>query len=104
MAFANEGLMIAEQGWDRRDSPGSVIGFGSGTGSATPLAWSSGNQYRERVKHRNTADCCGASFQKIAKGKMTDSNSSSAGGRAGSGFVFTADLGDPFRQRTGPAE
>ena len=35
--FANDGLMIPEQVWDR-DGPGFRIG--TGTGSATPLAWS----------------------------------------------------------------
>ena len=35
--FANDGLMIPEQVWDRK-GPG--FRFGSGTGSATPLAWS----------------------------------------------------------------
>jgi glucoamylase len=38
--FANEGGMIPEQVWDRKDSPGVAFRFGSGTGSATPLAWS----------------------------------------------------------------
>ncbi len=37
MAFANDGMMIPEQVWDRDNSSGR---FGSGTGSATPLAWS----------------------------------------------------------------
>jgi glucoamylase len=32
--FANDGLMIPEQVWDRGEN------FGKGTGSATPLAWS----------------------------------------------------------------
>ncbi len=36
MRFANGGMMIPEQVWDR-DSP---FRFGGGTGSATPLAWS----------------------------------------------------------------
>jgi glucoamylase len=36
--FANEGLMIPEQVWDT-DGPANVR-LGSGTGSATPLAWS----------------------------------------------------------------
>jgi glucoamylase len=40
MAFANDGMMIPEQVWDRGESPGSAFRFGSGTGSATPLAWS----------------------------------------------------------------
>jgi glucoamylase len=35
--FANDGLMIPEQVWDR-DEPG--FRLGAGTGSATPLAWS----------------------------------------------------------------
>jgi glucoamylase len=32
--FANDGLMIPEQVWDRGED------LGKGTGSATPLAWS----------------------------------------------------------------
>lgn len=39
-AFANDGLMIPEQVWDLKKSPGFGLRFGSGTGSATPLAWS----------------------------------------------------------------
>ena len=38
--FANDGLMIPEQVWDREESPVSSLRFGAGTGSATPLAWS----------------------------------------------------------------
>ena len=37
--FANDGLMIPEQVWDRRAGPPG-FSFGAGTGSATPLAWS----------------------------------------------------------------
>src|SRR5882672_4144504 len=40
MAFANDGLMIPEQVWDRSESPRPEFRFGEGTGSATPLAWS----------------------------------------------------------------
>jgi glucoamylase len=40
MAFANDGMMIPEQVWDRKDSPRPELRFGEGTGSATPLAWS----------------------------------------------------------------
>ncbi len=40
MEFANDGLMIPEQVWDQRESPGPELRFGEGTGSATPLAWS----------------------------------------------------------------
>jgi glucoamylase len=39
-AFANDGLMIPEQVWDRHESPALNLRFGAGTGSATPLAWS----------------------------------------------------------------
>ncbi|MDQ1707950.1 MAG: glucoamylase [Pyrinomonadaceae bacterium] len=40
MSFANDGGMIPEQVWDRRESVRSEFSFGEGTGSATPLAWS----------------------------------------------------------------
>ncbi len=40
MRFANDGLMIPEQVWDRADSPQPALRFAAGTGSATPLAWS----------------------------------------------------------------
>jgi glucan 1,4-alpha-glucosidase len=39
LGFANDGLMLPEQVWDRRDSPRPEFVFGEGTGSATPLAW-----------------------------------------------------------------
>ncbi|HEX8422191.1 MAG TPA: glucan 1,4-alpha-glucosidase, partial [Pyrinomonadaceae bacterium] len=39
LGFANDGLMLPEQIWDRRDSPRAEFVFGEGTGSATPLAW-----------------------------------------------------------------
>ncbi len=38
--FANAGGMIPEQVWDRAEATPSRFVFGSGTGSATPLAWS----------------------------------------------------------------
>ena len=38
--FANAGGMIPEQVWDRAEPTASHFVFGSGTGSATPLAWS----------------------------------------------------------------
>ncbi len=44
--FANDGLMIPEQIWDKREVPNAdkqfvpELKFGEGTGSATPLAWS----------------------------------------------------------------
>lgn len=38
--FANEGGMIPEQVWDRAEPTEAKFVFGSGSGSATPLAWS----------------------------------------------------------------
>ncbi len=38
--FANEGRMIPEQVWDRPEPTAFGWGFGEGTASATPLAWS----------------------------------------------------------------
>jgi GH15 family glucan-1,4-alpha-glucosidase len=38
--FANAGRMIPEQIWDRSDGSAEKFSIGSGTGSATPLAWS----------------------------------------------------------------
>ncbi|MCU1266934.1 MAG: glucan 1,4-alpha-glucosidase [Acidobacteria bacterium] len=40
MALANDGMMIPEQSWDRKEHPSSALHLGSGTGAATPLAWS----------------------------------------------------------------
>jgi glucoamylase len=40
MSFANDGMMLPEQVWDRKESPHPKFRFGEGTGSATPLAWS----------------------------------------------------------------
>jgi glucoamylase len=46
LGFANDGLMIPEQVWDRKETPNAdkqfvpELKFGENTGSATPLAWS----------------------------------------------------------------
>jgi glucoamylase len=40
LAFANDGMMIPEQVWDQEEAPSPAYRYGSGTGSATPLAWS----------------------------------------------------------------
>jgi glucoamylase len=53
MAFANDGRMIPEQVWDRRENDGSSFRFGSGTGSATPLAWSMAQFIRLAVNIKN---------------------------------------------------
>lgn len=53
LAFANDGLMIPEQVWDKQETPANIdhqfipeLKFGEGTGSATPLAWSMGQFIR----------------------------------------------------------
>ncbi len=40
LGFANQGLMLPEQVWDKPVGPRRELSFGEGTGSATPLAWS----------------------------------------------------------------
>lgn len=57
--FANEGLMIAEQIWDKPETPKNIdkqfiseLKFGEGTGSATPLAWSMAQFIRLAVNIR----------------------------------------------------
>lgn len=37
--YANEGLMLPEQIWDKSDLPGKELFTGKGTGAATPLMW-----------------------------------------------------------------
>ncbi|MFN2406498.1 MAG: alpha-amylase family glycosyl hydrolase [Pyrinomonadaceae bacterium] len=56
--LANEGRMIAEQVWDRKESPGPAFRFGAGTGSATPLAWSMAQFIRlaMNLKHRRNLE------------------------------------------------
>ena len=41
LGFANQGMMLPEQVWDKPEGPQREFSFGEGTGSATPLAWSS---------------------------------------------------------------
>jgi len=50
--FANEGMMLSEQIWDRPQSPTPDLKFGEGTGSATPLAWSMAQFIRLAVNLR----------------------------------------------------
>jgi glucoamylase len=50
--FANEGMMLSEQVWDRPQSPTPTLKFGEGTGSATPLAWSMAQFIRLAVNLR----------------------------------------------------
>jgi glucoamylase len=46
VGFGTESGLIPEQVWDRPESPLPSLRFGEGTGSATPLAWSSAEVVR----------------------------------------------------------
>jgi glucoamylase len=64
--FANDGVMIPEQVWDRTESPGPAFRFAAGTGSATPLAWSMAQFIRLAVnlKHRRNLETPAAVAQR----------------------------------------
>jgi glucoamylase len=50
--FANDGYMLPEQVWDKKDEiPERGLFFGRGTGSATPLAWSHA-EYLKLIRSR----------------------------------------------------
>ena len=67
--FANAGLMIPEQVWDRPASPRPWFKFGEGTGSATPLAWSMAQFIRlatniQEGRNLDTPDLVAARYSK----------------------------------------
>lgn len=84
LAFANEGLMIAEQVWDKPETPKNIdrqfvpeLKFGEGTGSATPLAWSMAQFIRLAVnlqagKNLDTPDVV---YERYVLGKKTENSS-----------------------------
>ncbi len=55
LGFAGEGSMLPEQIWDKPETPNAdlrfmpPLKFGEGTGSATPLAWSTAQFIRLAV-------------------------------------------------------
>ena len=60
LAFANDGLMIPEQVWDKPEIPKKIdygfippLKFGEGNGSATPLAWSMAQFIRLAINLQN---------------------------------------------------
>ncbi|HEY5885577.1 MAG TPA: glycoside hydrolase family 15 protein [Pyrinomonadaceae bacterium] len=69
LGFANDGLMLPEQVWDKPHSPTRDLKFGEGTGSATPLAWSNAQfirlvmNLRER-RNLDTPDIVAARYLK----------------------------------------
>ena len=52
LGFANEGLMLPEQVWDKPHGPTRDFRFGEGTSSATPLCWSMAQFIRLAVNIR----------------------------------------------------
>jgi glucoamylase len=53
LSFANDGMMLPEQVWDRRDLPEVKLRYGEGTGAATPLAWSMAQFIRLALNSQN---------------------------------------------------
>ncbi|HKO95596.1 MAG TPA: glycoside hydrolase family 15 protein [Pyrinomonadaceae bacterium] len=69
LGFANDGLMLPEQVWDRPQGPRRDLKVGEGTGSATPLAWSMAQFIRLAVnlragKNLDTPDIVAARYVK----------------------------------------
>jgi enterochelin esterase-like enzyme len=87
--FANEGLMIPEQIWDKAETPKNIdkqfvpkLKFGEGTGSATPLAWSMAQFIRLAVnlkegRNLDTPDVVYNRYVKNSIGGQTGFNLSS---------------------------
>lgn len=84
--FANEGLMIPEQVWDKPNVPKNIdrqfvpeLKFGEGTGSATPLAWSMAQFIRLAVnlKEGRNLDTPKVVYDRYVLGKKSASLSSS---------------------------
>ncbi|MEP6570699.1 MAG: glycoside hydrolase family 15 protein [Acidobacteriota bacterium] len=74
MAFANDGLMIPEQVWDRNESPRPELRLGEGTGSATPLAWSMAQFIRLaiNIKQGHNTDTPNATRARYLKGSASN--------------------------------
>lgn len=69
LEFANQGMMLPEQVWDKPEGPGRDLSFGEGAGSATPLAWSSAQFIRlvlnlRAGKNLDTPDIVAARYVK----------------------------------------
>lgn len=74
MAFANAGLMIPEQVWDRDRSPRAELRFGEGTGSATPLGWSMAQFVRLaiNIKQGHNVETPNATAARYLKGSRSN--------------------------------
>jgi glucan 1,4-alpha-glucosidase len=72
MNFANDGMMIPEQVWDKRETPAPEFRFGEGAGSATPLCWSMAQFIRLAVnlqegRNLDTPDIVAARYTRRVK-------------------------------------
>ena len=77
--FANEGLMLPEQVWDKVESPRPWFKFGEGTGSATPLAWSMAQFIRlatniQEGRNLDTPDLVAARYSKQPQPAQADAD------------------------------
>lgn len=78
--FANQGLMIPEQIWDKKEVPEADsqfspnLQFGEGTGSATPLAWSMAQFIRLAVnlQESKNLDMPNVVYQRYILGKRNE--------------------------------
>lgn len=77
MDFANKGLMIPEQVWDRRGHLQARQKIGEGTGSATPLAWAMAQFIRlvvnlQEGRNTDTPDIVAARYVKQPTNQPTE--------------------------------
>ncbi|QQS42420.1 MAG: hypothetical protein IPM63_05640 [Acidobacteriota bacterium] len=103
LAFANDGLMIPEQVWDKKETPKNIdrqflpeLEFGEGTGSATPLAWSMAQFIRLAVnlKEGKNLDTPQIVFDRYVKNTVPG-NAANFGG-TGETFTLPVNAGEKF--------
>jgi len=70
-SFANEGLMLPEQIWDRGDLPDKGLTAGKGTGAATPLMWAHAEYIKllRTIKDRQGCDVIKEVHDRYVAGK-----------------------------------
>jgi glucoamylase len=75
LEFANEGMMMPEQIWDKPQNANQKLIFGEGAGSATPLAWSMAQFIRLAInlQANKNLDMPDAVYNHFNKNKMSGS-------------------------------
>ncbi len=108
LAFANDGLMIPEQIWDKSETPENIdkqfipeLKFGEGTGSATPLAWSMAQFIRLAVnlKEGRNLDTPKVVYDRYVLGKKEELATSISGPKS---CVFKSAAIQQQRQTASP--